>query len=64
MDADDLDRLELIINGAMEYESELTDWERGFIQDTAERLEKYGDRTRVSEKQWGVLNRIYGKLPL
>lgn len=64
MGDDDFDRLELILNGAQEYEGELTDWERGFIQDTLERVEKYGSRTRVSEKQWAILDRIWGKLPL
>lgn len=64
MDEEEFDRLELILNGAKEHEGELSDWERGFVQDTLERIEKYGQRTRVSEKQWAVLNRIYGKLPL
>lgn len=58
------DRLELILNGAQEYEGELTDWERGFIQDTVERYEKYGTNIRVSDKQWVILERIWGKLPL
>jgi hypothetical protein len=64
MDDTAMDQLELILNGAKEHEGELSDWERGFIQDTAERLEKYGDRVRVSDKQWAVLNRIWEKLPL
>lgn len=64
MDEQDFDKLELILNGAKEHESVLSDWERGFIQDTMERLEKFGTRIRVSDKQWAVLDRIYGKLPL
>jgi hypothetical protein len=65
MTEEENDKLELIINGWRDYpDADLTKWEHDFMQDTADRFEQYGSRTRVSEKQWEILDRIWGKLPL
>lgn len=66
MTEEDNDRFELIINGYKEFghDSDLTQWERDFMDSQVERFEQYGSRTRVSDKQWDVLDRIYGKLPI
>lgn len=37
----------------------MSDYEKKFIQDNHERFEKYGDETRVSEKQEAMVNRIF-----
>lgn len=34
------------------------EWEQDFVESLAERWTKYGRRTRVSEKQWRVIDRI------
>lgn len=62
MDSDQVYKLELIINGAKDNWNELTEWEQGFLVDTEERFKEWGERMRISVKQWGVLDRIYDKV--
>lgn len=57
----DLSRLDWIIAKVEAGPDKLTPWERDFIQDMADHRAKYGDRTRVSEKQWEVLENIAEK---
>jgi hypothetical protein len=54
------------LNAYQEFgdEADLTDWERNFMDDQLQRYEQYKDRTRFSDKQMDVINRIYGKLPI
>lgn len=37
----------------------LSDFERGFINDNYERFKKYGDKTKFSEKQIALVDKIY-----
>lgn len=60
------DHIQTILNGYNEYgdDADLTDWERSFADDQVKRYETYGSRTRFSDKQMEILNRIYAKLPI
>lgn len=60
------DHIQVILNAYNEYgdDADLTDWERGFMDDQVKRYEQYRSRTRFSDKQMEVLNRVYGKLPI
>ena len=49
------------IMDALDQEYKLTEWESQFINDLAERDEKYPDK-ELTEKQNSILNRIQGKL--
>lgn len=40
----------------------LTSWENAFIDDMRARFTQYGERTHVSDRQWGILNRIEKKI--
>ncbi len=64
MTSDETLKLELILNGVEEQgvSCDITAWERDFVESFRERLEEYGERTRVSEKQWAILDRIYDKV--
>jgi hypothetical protein len=71
LNVDERLRLDLILGGYKEKreaaerdgtEDPLTEWEQGFIISTEERYNQYQDETRISAKQWGVLNRIYDKV--
>lgn len=49
------DYIQTVLNGYTEYKddpgaSDLTDWERGFMDDQVKRYEQYGNRTRFSDK--------------
>lgn len=59
-------KLELVIQGVKEAmdnpNSEITEWEQGFITDQAERYAQYGDNTRFSDKQWAIIDRVYDKV--
>jgi len=46
----------------MGEEADLTDWEIEFIDDNLDRFEDFGDRTRISERQWEIIDKIATKL--
>lgn len=66
MTSDEQLKLELIIQGVKESmddpDTEVTEWEQNFVIDQEKRLIEYGDRTRMSDKQWAILDRIYEKV--
>lgn len=53
-----------IIGAAVKANSDgkLSDFERSFSKSMAERMDDWGRRAFVSEKQWGVLRRLKNKL--
>lgn len=66
MTEEENDHIELVLNAYAEYgdDADLTDWERGFMDDQVKRYEQYGARTRFSDKQMEVIDRVYSKLPI
>lgn len=38
------------------------EWEQGFIAGLADRVEKYGESTSISEKQKSVINKLHAKI--
>lgn len=63
---DQVYKLELTINGVKEAmdkpDTDVTEWEQGFISDQAERYEQYGTGMRISDKQWAIIDRVYDKV--
>ena len=59
---DEFDEIDAILKNAVENGDMLSDWENGFVYDLVERVEQYGRRTRISEKQREIINRINDKL--
>lgn len=43
-------------------DDELTDWEQEFIDDQIERYDTYGERTRLSSRQWEIIHKIAEKM--
>lgn len=39
-------------------ESKLSTWEKNFVNDMQENIEKWGQQVRISEKQWAILRRL------
>ena len=66
MNEEENDHIQLILNAYNEFgdDADLTDWERSFMDDQVKRYEQYGERTRFSDKQMEIINRVYGKLPI
>lgn len=64
MDNDQQDKLNLIITGIKEQGDgcPISEWERDFMISIEERLLEWGERMRVSDKQWAVIDRIYDKV--
>ena len=60
----DAERLETILAAAAGSRDAglLSEWEVSFSNDMRDRLEKYGSRMYVSEKQWASLDRLETKL--
>lgn len=57
-----LERAKFICEMASENEDALTDWEKKFVSDQFGRLDQYGETTRMSDKQMGVLEKIANKV--
>lgn len=38
------------------------EWERGFVEGVADRVEKYGDSTAISDKQKSVIDKLHAKI--
>lgn len=67
MTEEENDQIQLYLNAFNEFGDDcpdLTDWERSFMEDQVKRYDQYGDRTRFSEKQLDIMQRVYGKLPI
>lgn len=64
IDADQQYRLELICEGIREQgdAADVTKWERDFMDGLEEKVNLYGSRTFVSDKQWAIVDRIYDKV--
>ena len=58
---DRIERLREIIEDAQSCRK-ITDWERGFLEDLEERLDRFGTRTRLSDAQQAVLENIEEKI--
>lgn len=57
---EEFEELESILNVAKDvHVNRLSEWERGFIEDTYKRYEQYKENILLSEKQWKVLRKIY-----
>lgn len=50
-----------IIEELKDFAEEMDDYSRKFVYDNAERIEKYGDSTKVSEGQLSFARRLYEK---
>jgi|GEM_PF-5461197 hypothetical protein len=42
--------------------NELTPWAESFLGNLLDRFRRYGDRTMISAKQWGIIDEIREKL--
>jgi hypothetical protein len=60
----DYDRVVELCKDAVEAAQmgRLTKWEEQFIEDIDGRLAEYGKNTRLSEKQWEVIDRLEKKV--
>ena len=58
---DQLDYVQELLQDADASEG-LSEWEISFCDSLRDRVEQYGARTRISLKQWAVLERIEEKL--
>jgi hypothetical protein len=58
---DELSRINEILGDA-ENSARLSDWENEFCDSVRDRILEYGNRARISAKQWDVLDRIENKL--
>lgn len=66
MTSDEMLKLELTIQGVKEAmddpNSDVTEWEQNFMIDQEARMQEWGDRMRMSPKQWDIVDRIYDKV--
>jgi hypothetical protein len=53
-----------VLRSAIVYERLLSSFERGFVDDLALNYSKYGEKIRVTGKQWAVFDKIQKRLRL
>ena len=54
--------LDALLAKCLEHDDKLSEWEQSFVNDFVERLEKWGEKLNVSDKQQCVFDRIAAKL--
>lgn len=59
---DEFNEVNTVLRSAVENGDMLSGWENDFVSDLIERVEQYGERTRISEKQQEIIDRIRDKL--
>ena len=59
---EEFEEIDGVLKSAVENGDMLSDWENEFVGDLVERVEQYGRRARISEKQREIINRISHKL--
>ncbi len=57
----ELDRVMELLDNA-ETATRLSDWEQEFCNSLRDRVLQYKERTRISPKQWAIIERIETKL--
>lgn len=66
LDQDQFDKVKQTIAGYKEQceidDSAFNGFEVSFMDSMADRIEQYGDRTFISDKQWKVIHEIYDKV--
>ena len=62
MSPDEYEFVQNVLAAANENPRKLNNWEQGFAEDFAGRVEKYGMDAHCSAKQWGVISKIAEKL--
>lgn len=62
MTPDEHEFIKNVIGAATDAPQKLNEWERGFIKDFGERIEKYGLDAHCSPKQWTVVAKMADKL--
>lgn len=58
---DKLDAVLELLHDAIDHHR-LSAWEDEFVASLLERLEQYGSKTFISEKQWAILDRLEEKI--
>lgn len=56
MTEDEFKRVDRILAKALD--ADLSDWDSDFVNDMADRLEKYGHDAIITPRQWAQINRI------
>lgn len=54
--------LDELLKKCLEHDDLLTQWENDYVADFVDRLEKYKNDIRISDKQHSIFMRIKGKL--
>jgi len=63
MDKAELKKVVRALSECAQHDPEFfSDWEQGFIQSFAERVEKYGDNVYCSDKQKAALKKLVDKM--
>jgi len=61
IDTETKNKLLTLIEKMKDGEIEASEFEQGFLSDFAEKLEKWGDKTFLSEKQKAVIDKMFDK---
>ena len=51
-----------LVEELADFTDEMNDWEKGFIYDLAERIDRFGEKTYVSDAQFDKLSEVYRRI--
>lgn len=60
--SEELDDIQSMLRDVEAPGDKLTDWEQEFCASIADKIEQYGERTHLSERQMEIVDRIQRKL--
>ena len=61
IDTETHEKLLTLIKSMLKSELNLSEFEQGFLSDFADKLEKWGEKTFMSEKQKAVVDKMFDK---
>jgi len=61
IDTETHEKLLTLIKSMLKSELNLSEFEQGFLSDFADKLEKWGEKTFMSEKQKAVIDKMFDK---
>lgn len=60
--AEEYERLQIALKALGPHIGSMSGWRKGFFEDMANRTSRFGQRTFVSEKQWGIIRDVYEEI--
>lgn len=58
LSSEEMEYIEDVIAHFEDAPMKVSSWEQGFMEDQATRFKRYGVETKISVKQWNIINKV------